>query len=46
VILSSPIWLYQIWAFVAPGLHPYANLADDELSPLDLPAPATRTPEH
>ena len=21
VILSSPIWLYQIWAFVAPGLY-------------------------
>jgi sec-independent protein translocase protein TatC len=21
VILSSPIWLYQIWAFTAPGLH-------------------------
>jgi sec-independent protein translocase protein TatC len=21
VILSSPIWLYQVWAFVAPGLH-------------------------
>jgi len=21
VILSSPIWLYQIWAFVLPGLH-------------------------
>ena len=21
VIVSSPIWLYQIWAFVAPGLH-------------------------
>jgi hypothetical protein len=21
VILSSPIWLSQIWAFVAPGLH-------------------------
>src|SRR5580692_7868415 len=21
VILSSPIWLYQIWAFVKPGLH-------------------------
>ena len=21
VILSSPIWLYQIWAFVTPGLH-------------------------
>jgi sec-independent protein translocase protein TatC len=20
-ILSSPIWLYQIWAFAAPGLH-------------------------
>jgi sec-independent protein translocase protein TatC len=20
-ILSSPLWLYQIWAFVAPGLH-------------------------
>ncbi len=21
VILSSPIWLYQLWAFVAPALH-------------------------
>jgi sec-independent protein translocase protein TatC len=21
VIVSSPIWLYQTWAFVAPGLH-------------------------
>lgn len=21
VILSSPIWLYQLWAFLAPGLH-------------------------
>jgi sec-independent protein translocase protein TatC len=21
VIVSSPIWLYQVWAFVAPGLH-------------------------
>jgi len=21
VILSSPIWLYQIWAFAGPGLH-------------------------
>jgi sec-independent protein translocase protein TatC len=21
VILSSPIWLYQVWAFAAPGLH-------------------------
>ena len=21
LILSSPIWLYQLWAFVSPGLH-------------------------
>jgi len=21
LIVSSPIWLYQLWAFVAPGLH-------------------------
>ena len=23
VVLLSPIWLYQIWAFVVPGLHPH-----------------------
>ncbi len=22
VVLGSPFWLYQIWAFVMPGLHP------------------------
>jgi len=21
IIISAPLWLYQIWAFVAPGLH-------------------------
>ncbi len=23
VIATSPLWLYQIWAFVVPGLHPH-----------------------
>lgn len=23
VVLLSPLWLYQIWAFVVPGLHPH-----------------------
>jgi sec-independent protein translocase protein TatC len=22
VIVTSPVWLYQIWAFILPGLHP------------------------
>jgi sec-independent protein translocase protein TatC len=22
VVVSSPYWLYQIWAFIVPGLHP------------------------
>jgi sec-independent protein translocase protein TatC len=23
LVVSSPYWLYQIWAFVVPGLHPH-----------------------
>ena len=22
VVVTSPYWLYQIWAFILPGLHP------------------------
>ena len=22
IMASSPFWLYQIWAFIVPGLHP------------------------
>lgn len=23
IVLSSPYWLYQIWGFIVPGLHPH-----------------------
>jgi sec-independent protein translocase protein TatC len=27
VILTSPLWFYQIWSFISPGLHPHEKRA-------------------
>ncbi len=37
VIITSPIWLYQLWAFVAPGLH-----AGRSAGPMPSSAPPSR----
>ena len=31
LVVSSPVWLYQIWAFVLPGLHARRAPVDDGL---------------
>ena len=28
LVIASPVWLYEIWAFIVPGLHPQRAQVD------------------
>ena len=47
LVVASPIWLYQLWAFVAPGLHKsekrYTYAFVGAAVPCSPPVPISRT---